>query len=257
MKRNFTLIELLVVISIIAILAAMLLPTLNKARETAMKIKCTSILKNYGNALILYAGSNDDFMPVMMDATFGGVPPSMIWWANDDFRATIGAGAGEGDFWPRHLFDVGAICPKSSAVLTVGPQLSPSGKSRYYCHVSYVAPHHASTDPYWYSIYTAGYAKSFKLSKLPHPSASVAFVDGGGHSVNELNVENTNVAAVAQSKYRIGGEANGFSDSENQIAWERHVGGANNLFYDAHVDFLKSNEAVSKAPAMYRDIMKR
>lgn len=62
-RNPFTLIELLVVVAIIAVLAAMLLPALNKARAKAREATCTSQVSQIMKMVTFYADENDDFLP--------------------------------------------------------------------------------------------------------------------------------------------------------------------------------------------------
>jgi len=83
-QRNaFTLIELLVVIGIIAILLALLMPTISGMKEQAMRVVCVSNQRQLGLGLLMYAKENDNKTPI----SFPGISPDP--WTNQTWRESI------------------------------------------------------------------------------------------------------------------------------------------------------------------------
>jgi prepilin-type N-terminal cleavage/methylation domain-containing protein/prepilin-type processing-associated H-X9-DG protein len=172
-QRGFTLIELLVVIAIIGILAAMLLPALNKARATAKRASCLSNVKQIVLACTMYANDDDEQLPIAV--VYNWESPTYVVNADRSqvtnfFQDVIGPDIAN---IPGHITQV-FKCPAAKILPDLyGSDLLTASNACDYRYNCYESCH----DPNQYNSPPTGSAPGRRLSNVANPSLSVLLAD--------------------------------------------------------------------------------
>jgi len=119
-KEGFTLVELLVVISIIAMLLAILIPSMRKAQEQARTIVCKSNFKTYGLAIAMYLQSNNNAFPhpnycMYRNNTFSTLHPWQCRWHDNSVTPN-------GPLWPYIRDKNVSYCPTFAQIARLNGQ---------------------------------------------------------------------------------------------------------------------------------------
>ena len=205
MNKKFTLIELLVVVAIIAILAGMLLPALNSAREKGRSISCLNNQKQAVLSLIMYADDHDGRFPQIYEGTFAS--PVKLEHHHEGHEEEHEEGHNHNN-WFLPLVQ----------------------------HYNYKSDYlHCRSDQYWnhdHQSYMINRIFVFGLPFFKADSTTILMSERG---------EDTNNAPFCEQDYNAAGHVD---DWEDKIAKTRHMKRINFLYVDGHAEAQQFKDTV-------------
>lgn len=239
-RKAFTLIELLVVISVIAVLMAILMPALRRARDLGQRIVCANHVRSLGLANTLYAEDFHGWFVPVMDRTLG---EHRYWPSNRHFRHLVGYLGKQGpqdSTWhaPKQF-----RCPGDVVAIR-------EVQDRQY--TNWHSYGYNLTDWYHTNWFEIGYA-GHKTTTVPSPASKIIFTES-----------NDWWAHWPGANYVIGWDVLGHDTISpyKDVGCDgptlyRHADGVNLAFYDGHVEYRKKDRVWSQedrdagAPGMW------
>jgi prepilin-type N-terminal cleavage/methylation domain-containing protein/prepilin-type processing-associated H-X9-DG protein len=221
---GFTLLELLVVIAIIAILAALLMPALSRAKQRAAQATCINNLKQLGLGMQMYIDDNRDTFPGMASQHSGFQASDWIWWRTNNSahpvqRSPIVANLASADV---KLFR----CPLDTDNSARLAQSDDNGPYLYsYSLTSYDVVNGAN--PGMSSAFTSGQNLPFKLANVHHPAGKIMLAEEPGSNAGNDNPDRDNHGVINDGRWM---------PASGDPLTCRHGGKADVTFADFHVE---------------------
>jgi len=252
-KKGFTLVELLVVIAIIAILAAMLLPALSKARQAAWASNCRSNLKQIGIALFMYTNYNTEWLPPGRDAGS---------WDVNLYNCYHQALAGYLEIGHRmsrtpHDDNYGSMGDPDLQILTYGALTCPVDAGRRFPAFSYAQnaygtyfdPNNSDHD------LPSGVSNTIrKIAQIVSPSQAIAMGDcrdddtaNGDQGYLVYFLESTRGFEAGPTDYKTVTGTDIPMEYLERPDWRHPNNTANFMFYDGHVEAMQWYKTVGYA----------
>jgi len=223
---GFTLIELLVVIAIIALLMAILMPSLAKAKKQAQATTCLSGLKQIGVAAVLYAQDYELFIPR------GSTGSTAIWFMQ--YLPYVGQRHNEGDYRSVKVY-------RCKSFPTTGTGLNGVSNSRQtVCYVINDWTFSSRTDETG-----AGVGRPTKLSVFKRPAETIYLADNEAGSWRPIIESATSPEIIRCDIFlrtHLPLSDNHDINDGQRVARARHRKGCNVLFLDWHADYVGAEE---------------